>query len=320
MITAKDVDFSEVAERVNEISNIQKIETEIVVLKEQIAGNFIQVGQKLIEAKEEVEYGRWGEWLKEKVDFSHEQANRMMRIARECKDSSALTNLSQTKVFSLLALPEEEREEFIENNPVEDMTTRELEKAIKEKKQLEKEKEEAERAIQEQKKMIDMSEEDKERLKQENRELKNRKPETVEVTKEVVPEHIKDKLLDLEEDKKKLEELKQAGMSVKEYERQMNEKRKEYEGLMNTMRELQQAYDKENEDITRQATILNRVKTSIEPLKKVRGYIEQDLNDVSSLSEQTRREIESEINVAYKTLDFIEKEINRLNSEVITYG
>ena len=35
-----------------------------------------------------------------------------------------------------------ERKEFIENNPVEDMTTRELQKAIKEKKKLEKEVEE----------------------------------------------------------------------------------------------------------------------------------------------------------------------------------
>lgn len=46
-----------------------------------------------------------------------------MKVANEMSYSSSLSNLSQTKVFALLTVPQEEREAFIEENPVEDMTT-----------------------------------------------------------------------------------------------------------------------------------------------------------------------------------------------------
>jgi hypothetical protein len=71
------------------------------------------------------------------VEFSQAGANRFMKVANECSNSSALTNLSQSKVFALLDLPQEQREEFIATTPVDEMTTRELQQAIKDKKELE---------------------------------------------------------------------------------------------------------------------------------------------------------------------------------------
>lgn len=47
-------------------------------------------------------------------------------------NSQALGNLSYTKAVQLLAIPAEEREAFVEENHVEDMSTRELDKAIRE--------------------------------------------------------------------------------------------------------------------------------------------------------------------------------------------
>jgi hypothetical protein len=68
-----------------------------------------------------------------------------MRVASEFSNSSALTNLNQTKLFALLELPSGEREEFIstphevngEQKTVDEMTTRQLQQVIKEKKDLE---------------------------------------------------------------------------------------------------------------------------------------------------------------------------------------
>lgn len=120
-------------------------------------GHAIEIGNRLIEAKQLVEYGQWGNWLKENLDYSQSSANNFMRIAQEYgaaqmglfgpeADSQTLGNLPYTKALKLLAIPEEEREEFVEANDVEHMSTRELDKAIAEAKQ---EKEWAERKLNE---------------------------------------------------------------------------------------------------------------------------------------------------------------------------
>lgn len=122
-----------------------------------VLGHAIEIGNRLIEAKQLVEYGQWGNWLKENLDYSQSSANNFMRIAQEYgaaqmglfgpeADSQTLGNLPYTKALKLLAIPEEEREEFVEANDVEHMSTRELDKAIAEAKQ---EKEWAERKLNE---------------------------------------------------------------------------------------------------------------------------------------------------------------------------
>lgn len=121
-----------------QISNIQQIEIEIILLKNQTAQNIIEIGKRLNEAKELLPHGEWGKWLEEKVEFSQRNANNFMRVAKEFSNSQTYSNLTQSKIFALLDVPQEEREEFIETNSVEDMTTRELRQVIKEKKELEK--------------------------------------------------------------------------------------------------------------------------------------------------------------------------------------
>lgn len=125
-----------------QISNIQQIETEIILLKNQTAQNIIEIGKRLNQAKELVPHGEWGKWLEEKVDFSQEQARRFMKVALEFSNSTSLWNLPVTKIYALLDIPKDEREEFIQDNNVDEMTTRELQQVIKEKKELEKQVEE----------------------------------------------------------------------------------------------------------------------------------------------------------------------------------
>jgi len=106
--------------------------------------NSIEIGRRLCEAKLCVPHGEWGTWLKISVDFSQSTANNMMRIFEEYgadqialfgetgAKSQALGSLSYTQAVALLALPDGEREEFVENHDIDNMSTRELQKVIKE--------------------------------------------------------------------------------------------------------------------------------------------------------------------------------------------
>lgn len=132
------------------VRDIGTIEREIQVLKDQTArivlSYAIEVGRRLCEAKEMLPHGEWGSWLKQRAGFSQSTANNMMRLFEEygadqltlfgaIPNSQALGNLSYTKAISLLALPAEERDEVLKTNDVEAMSTRELERLIREKKE-----------------------------------------------------------------------------------------------------------------------------------------------------------------------------------------
>ncbi len=111
---------------------LEQIENEIITLKNQTAKNIIQIGYKLIEAKEKLPHGEWGGWLSDRINFSQRTANQFMRIAKEFGSSPQLiSNLEITKIGLLLDMPIEKRKEFIENHDLKTMTTREVKKVIK---------------------------------------------------------------------------------------------------------------------------------------------------------------------------------------------
>lgn len=120
---------------------LEVIETEINFYKQQTATGIIEIGKRLIEAKEIVGHGGWINWLENKVDFSRQTANKFMRIAEEYLNVNAPLHLGSDKLFKLLDVPSEDREDFIttphttpsgEDKTIEEMTTREVEKAVKE--------------------------------------------------------------------------------------------------------------------------------------------------------------------------------------------
>ena len=136
----------------NEITTVRDISTitaEIKILQTQAVSMMmsysIEVGRRLTEAKQLLKHGQWGEWLEKEVEFSQRTANDLMKIYAEYgkpqaslfgaePNSQALANLSYTKALRLLAIPAEERESFAEEVDAEHISTRELEKAIAEKK------------------------------------------------------------------------------------------------------------------------------------------------------------------------------------------
>ena len=109
----------------------------------QLLSNLIEIGRLLVEAKSMVPHGEWGKYLEERVNYSQSTANNYMKLYQEYGDnqesffnsfsnSQAFGNLTYTQAIALLALPAEERQEFAENNDVAEMSTRQLEQAIRE--------------------------------------------------------------------------------------------------------------------------------------------------------------------------------------------
>ena len=114
----------------NIVRSLAVIEAEIHFYKQQTATGIIEIGKRLIEAKEQLQHGQWGKWLEEKVDFSQNTAGQFMRVAKEFSNSESVKNLGTRKLFLLLDVPAEKREEFIENNNLDKMTTRQLQENI----------------------------------------------------------------------------------------------------------------------------------------------------------------------------------------------
>ena len=111
---------------------IEAITNEILDLKQTAGEAILEIGNRLIEAQTILSHGDWLVWLAEQVEFSPRTAQRFMRLAREWSNATALSHLGATKALALLALPEKERDEFLEEHNVVDMTTRQLEQAIRE--------------------------------------------------------------------------------------------------------------------------------------------------------------------------------------------
>lgn len=109
----------------------------------QLLSNLIEIGRLLVEAKSMVPHGEWGKYLEERVDYSQSTANNLMKLYTEYgsdqesffgsfEKSQAFGKLSYTQALALLALPAEERESFTEEHDPEKTSTRDWEKAIRE--------------------------------------------------------------------------------------------------------------------------------------------------------------------------------------------
>ena len=119
---------------------IETITDEILDAKRTGGEAILTIGRCLIEAKDMLPHGEWLPWLNERVEFSERTARNFMRLAREWTNRQTLADLGAAKALTLLALPAEEREQFMaethqvdgqEKNVI-DMSARQLEQAIRE--------------------------------------------------------------------------------------------------------------------------------------------------------------------------------------------
>lgn len=111
--------------------DIEVITREILDAKRRGGEAILTIGRCLTEAKQTLPHGEWLPWLNERVEFSERTARRFMKLYRECSNRPALADLGASKALMLLALPDSERDQFMEDHNVIDMSARQLEQAIK---------------------------------------------------------------------------------------------------------------------------------------------------------------------------------------------
>lgn len=221
--------------------------------RKMVLNSSIEIGKRLCEAKEMVPHGEWAAWLEKNVDFSQSSANNFMKIYTEYGDiqgelwgasakSQTFGNLSYSQAVALLAVPAEEREEFVKENHVEDMSTRELQEAIKARDEAVKERDKAREELDEA--------------------IKNRETEIDKIIKKDLKENIKLQK-DLDFANKKLElEKKQHDTLMKAAEKNKEDQLAEIERLK---AELAAAEAKEPEPTEEMQAEIERLK---EKLKK----------------------------------------------------
>lgn len=132
-----EADYTIVQER-----TLPVIVSEIKIIEQNVAKTAmegaIQIGERLQEAKEQAGHGNFDTWCKENLNYNRRTAERFMKIASEyggenglISKTTTLSHLSISNALSLLKVPEEDREKFVGEHPVDDMTNKALEEEIR---------------------------------------------------------------------------------------------------------------------------------------------------------------------------------------------
>lgn len=136
--------FPSAGTAVGQVRTLEVIGAEIRTFTASMVNNIIEIGRRMCEAKEMLPYGQFGDWIKANTGYSRSTANNFMRIYQEygsrqgclfgaeMENDQAFGQLTYTKALALLEVPAEERERFVEDHDIENMSTRELQQAIAE--------------------------------------------------------------------------------------------------------------------------------------------------------------------------------------------
>lgn len=261
-----------------EINNIKK-ETQKVVIY-----NSIEIGRRLIEAKELVAHGEWTNWLETEVAYSKSTANNLMRIFEEYGadqmslldgnlKNQAFGNLTYTKAVELLGVPSEQREKFIEENNVDDMSTRELKKAIADLKKAEKQREDALKEVDKVRKEADKAKEEVEQVLKEKAILEEAFNSGVE-DRNLLEEQLNELNKRIKESESEILKLKTQPVEINADTTELEEK---YQEQLKKAREEKQKLEKEIEDLK---------VSSNESETKFRVYFDDIVQDFNKLMQE----------------------------------
>lgn len=259
----------------NEITTVRTpglIAAEINNIKEQtkkmVLYNSIEIGRRLIEAKQMLNHGEWGNWLEKTVDYSPRTANNLMQLFNEYGadqisllgdnlNSQAFANLSYSKALALLGVPSEERENFVKENNVEEMSSRELQKIIKEKEKLQEE-------LKKKDARINKIKEENEKFKGQIKEVETKGKEDL-VNREVEIENLNIEISSLQ---KKLHQVSSEGENeeIESVRNELNEKAEALKVATENIEELKKKLEEKPIEIN--SEIPEEVKSELEELRK----------------------------------------------------
>lgn len=114
-----------------EISTIEILAAQARALKMTINVNMWQLARVFVEAKQIVPHGQWGKWLEENAEVSERTAQDMMQAYKRFGGIPQIEGIGKAKLFRMLPLPDGAVEQFLKENDVSNMSTREIERAVK---------------------------------------------------------------------------------------------------------------------------------------------------------------------------------------------
>lgn len=274
---------------------------------EQFAFKFFMQIKKIRDNRyfEELGFSSFEDYCKHSFNLTSQFVNQKIQIADVWGEDSEtrVSEIGHKKSLILARLPEPEREEFIESNPVDEMTTRQLQQAIKEKKELE-------RQLQEE---------------------KSKPPEIKE--KEVIPSDYESSKAKLKESEKKQEELKskievlQSRVGdiekykgeVRNIKTKKDELNNEISNLYAELSKLKQETSIEEAHRKNIARISTLIRIGNEQKKKHMTELDQISREVKDLPGITKKHIHNELEVLYKYTEIIENLLNQTTVEVLSY-
>ena len=101
-------------------TSLEELTTSIRFYLREMGQNVIEIGKRLILAKELVQYGDWQAWLEDNFNLSLRTARQFMQIAErfgeksDSQERQTSAVLNQSQMVEMLSLPEGEEEKFIE--------------------------------------------------------------------------------------------------------------------------------------------------------------------------------------------------------------
>lgn len=140
------------------VRDINTITSEIRYIQNDVqqyaAQGALKIGERLCEAKELLGHGEFLPWIKDEFGWTDRTAQKLMAVYREFGDSQkslfgpeintkTYSDLPVSKLYLLISVPESEREDFVKENNVSEISVREMEKLLREKKDAEDESREA---------------------------------------------------------------------------------------------------------------------------------------------------------------------------------
>lgn len=115
-----------------EIAVLGNLAQEAQFYARSIANGMIQLGRVLTEAKPLVKHGEWERWIAENAGCSVRYAQMFMQAYERFGDNPAVMQIKERgKIFKLLALPSGTEEQFLAENDVAELSTREVEDAVR---------------------------------------------------------------------------------------------------------------------------------------------------------------------------------------------
>lgn len=248
----------------------------------------IEIGKRLVQAKEMLDHGEWMPWLERETEFSSSSAQRYMKLYEEYgasqqglfgpeTNSPTLGNLPISKAFALLSVPESDREAFAEEVDAEHISVRELEEKIKELRAgIDEERKRGDEAIREKMEAEELLKTHEELLKSQDANLASAKAQIDELTKinkelknkpvEVAVETVRDEqaIRDAAKEAKEKAE-KAAKKKIEDLEKQLNKAENERAEAVRKAEAADQGAAKKAEAAEKEA---EKLRTQLEEARK----------------------------------------------------